>query len=97
MTNILLVRSSKLCNFLVFWGHRKNKTRLIKLFRKMLPSKLIIYILFSDLYHPTDMCICMCEEEGTFLGGSKVFPGGCCQSRRHGFNPWVRKIHWRRK
>ena len=59
--------------------------------------KLIIYILFFDFYHSTDMYICMCVEEGTFLGGSKVFPGGSCQSRRHGFNLWVRKIHWRRK
>ena len=31
------------------------------------------------------------------------FPGGAsgkeptCQCRRHGFNPWVGKIHWRRK
>ena len=33
----------------------------------------------------------------------KVFPGGSdskespCQCRRHGFDPWVRKIPWRRK
>ena len=28
------------------------------------------------------------------------FPGGkesACQCRRHGFNPWVGKIPWRRK
>ena len=31
-----------------------------------------------------------------FLGGS-VGKAVACQCKRHGFNPWVRKIPWRRK
>ena len=32
-----------------------------------------------------------------FLGGSVVKKKSSCQSRRHKFNPWVRKILWRKK
>ena len=31
-----------------------------------------------------------------YLDGSVVYESAC-QSRRHGFNPWIRKIPWRRK
>ena len=32
-----------------------------------------------------------------FPGGSVIKKKICLQCRRHGFNPWVRKIPWRRK
>ena len=31
------------------------------------------------------------------LPASPALAGGACQYRRHGFNPWIRKVLWRRK
>ena len=46
-------------------------------------------------------CICMMILKGTVrvMGISKWLSGkeSVCQRRRYGFDPWVRKIPWRRK
>ena len=36
----------------------------------------------------------ICNEKAIFI---LQFAGGLLQYRSHGFNPWVRKIPWRRK
>ena len=50
-------------------------------------------------------CVCTLKFEKDYLCKELGFPGGtrgkepACQFRRqkgHGFNPWVRKIPWRR-
>ena len=49
------------------------------------------------------MSVCILERQTSSPEGPRGFPGGAagkespCQSRRCGFNPWVRKIPWRRK
>ena len=37
------------------------------------------------------------ETRAVFFPGGSVVKRICLQCRRHGFNPWVGKIHWRRK
>ena len=38
----------------------------------------------------------VCQHCGGPTGGSAV-KESACQSRRHGFHPWIRKIPWKRK
>ena len=40
----------------------------------------------------TCVCVCVCSAPS---GKKPVCP--CRRSKRHGFNPWVQKIPWRRK
>ena len=37
------------------------------------------------------------RENRGFPGASHTGKESACQCRRHGFDPWVRKIPWRRK
>ena len=41
--------------------------------------------------------MCMVMNELCFPAGSVVKKMNACQCRRRGFDPWVRKIPWRRK
>ena len=41
--------------------------------------------------------MCMVMNELCFPAGSVVKKMNACQCRRPGFNPWVRKILWRRE
>ena len=62
---------------------------------------------FSSMFNPPNsanvcVCVCVCVGDGAQLslsGGSagKESTCQCRRCKRHGFDPWVRKIPWRRK
>ena len=42
------------------------------------------------------VCVAIVKESVGFPGGPEG-KESTCQCRRHGFDPWVRKIHWRKE
>ena len=78
----------------------------IMLFRTVYNLKVIIsgifHLIFSDYSWPQvteSVKIETKDKGGLFMGLPRWLSGkeSTCRCRRHRFNPWVRKISWRRK
>ena len=75
----------------------KNKTKS----KCFLPEAFILWYMNQPMHHrlflPQSLCICcfLCSGMG-FPSGAKEPICQCRRHKRHGFDPWVEEIPWRR-